>query len=130
MLIIIGKKIKIENDAKGLCSAGEKYCLRCQKGTPHDLCHAELWGTFFFLPIIPLGHRYGMRCAVCGRTNEFYVKKRKEAEVEKLIKKGAKKEPKKVKEYYKSSEKGAKRYIPLILILAIVLAIGIFIAAR
>lgn len=81
MIVFIGTKVKIKENARAICPVGEKYCMRCNKGTQHVLCHAELWATFCFIPIFSLGHRFGMRCSSCGKTSDFYIKKRKESEL-------------------------------------------------
>ena len=44
----------------------ERHCRKCGRSTVHSAIEAKRWFTFFFVPVIPLGSSYAMRCNLCG----------------------------------------------------------------
>jgi hypothetical protein len=41
-------------------------CRRCLQRQPHDLTMRTDWGTFFFIPLIPLKRERILTCHYCG----------------------------------------------------------------
>lgn len=44
----------------------ERSCAKCARSTMHVAVEAKRWFTLFFIPVIPLGSSYALRCGVCG----------------------------------------------------------------
>jgi hypothetical protein len=43
-------------------------CGHCQTPSAHPVTRVRRWFTLFFIPIIPLGTKYGVTCTMCGRS--------------------------------------------------------------
>jgi len=48
----------------------ERPCVKCTRPTMHAAVEAKRWFTLFFIPVIPLGGSYAVRCGVCGLSNK------------------------------------------------------------
>jgi hypothetical protein len=44
----------------------ERSCSKCARLTMHNAIESRRWFTLFFIPVIPLGGNYVVRCGVCG----------------------------------------------------------------
>ena len=44
----------------------ENPCQKCSRPTVHAAIEAKKWFTLFFIPVIPLGSKFVLRCGVCG----------------------------------------------------------------
>ena len=44
----------------------ERPCSKCARNTMHSAFESKLWFTLFFIPVIPLGTSYAIRCNLCG----------------------------------------------------------------
>ena len=51
------------------------------------LCYVNLWFTIFFIPVLNLGERYGMKCSVCGNISKKYIKAGREDKFEEALRK-------------------------------------------
>jgi zinc-ribbon family len=61
MLFLFGVRTK----AKSMGQT-ERSCTKCARPTMHNAIEARRWFTLFFIPVIPLGASYAVRCGVCG----------------------------------------------------------------
>ena len=61
MFFLIGVRTK----AKALGQV-ERQCVKCTRPTMQVAVEAKRWLTLFFIPVIPLGGSYVVRCGVCG----------------------------------------------------------------
>jgi hypothetical protein len=43
-------------------------CGYCQTPSAHPVTRVRRWFTLFFIPVIPLGTKYGVTCTMCGRS--------------------------------------------------------------
>jgi len=48
----------------------DRSCSKCARITVHVAIEARKWFTLFFIPVIPLGSNYALRCGVCGLTTK------------------------------------------------------------
>ena len=48
----------------------ERQCVKCTRPTMHVAVEAKRWFTLFFIPVIPLGGSYAVRCGVCGLSSK------------------------------------------------------------
>jgi hypothetical protein len=48
----------------------ERSCSKCARSTMHNAVESQRWFTLFFIPVIPLGSNYVVRCGVCGLTTK------------------------------------------------------------
>jgi hypothetical protein len=48
----------------------DRSCSKCARTTVHVAIEAKKWFTLFFIPVIPLGSNYAIRCGVCGLTTK------------------------------------------------------------
>ncbi len=48
----------------------ERPCSKCARPTMHNAVESQRWFTLFFIPVIPLGSNYVVRCGVCGLTTK------------------------------------------------------------
>jgi hypothetical protein len=46
----------------------ERHCSKCTRPTVHSAIESRRWFTLFFVPVIPLGSSYAIRCNLCGLT--------------------------------------------------------------
>ena len=46
----------------------ENPCQKCSRSTVHAAIESKKWFTLFFIPVIPLGSKFVLRCGVCGLT--------------------------------------------------------------
>ena len=46
----------------------ERHCSKCARPTVHSAIESKRWFTLFFVPVIPLGSSYVIRCNLCGLT--------------------------------------------------------------
>ncbi len=44
----------------------ERRCAKFTRPTVHSAIESRQWFTLFFIPIIPLGSNYAVRCNLCG----------------------------------------------------------------
>jgi hypothetical protein len=44
----------------------ERPCSKCARLTMQNAVESQRWFTLFFIPVIPLGTTYVLRCGVCG----------------------------------------------------------------
>jgi hypothetical protein len=44
----------------------ERPCSKCARLTMQNAVKSQRWFTLFFIPVIPLGSNYVLRCGVCG----------------------------------------------------------------
>jgi zinc-ribbon family len=44
----------------------ERRCAKCTRPTVHSAIESRQWFTLFFIPVIPLGSNYAVRCNLCG----------------------------------------------------------------
>jgi hypothetical protein len=44
----------------------ERACSKCARLTMQNAIASQRWFTLFFIPVIPLGSNYVLRCGVCG----------------------------------------------------------------
>ena len=44
----------------------ERPCSKCSRDTMHHAIETKRWFTLFFVPVIPLGGSFLLRCGVCG----------------------------------------------------------------
>jgi len=44
----------------------EAPCLKCARSTVHAAIESKKWFTLFFVPVIPFGSKFLLRCGVCG----------------------------------------------------------------
>ncbi len=65
MLFLFGMRTK----AKSIGQI-ERPCSKCTRPTMHIAVESRRWFTLFFIPVIPLGGNYGVRCGVCGLTTK------------------------------------------------------------
>jgi len=53
----------------------ERACTKCVRPTMHAIVETKKWFTLFFIPVIPFGGNFFVRCGVCGlntkRTEEL-----------------------------------------------------------
>ena len=61
MFFLFGMRTK----AKSLGQV-ERPCSKCSRGTMHNAIETKRWFTLFFIPVIPLGGSFLLRCGVCG----------------------------------------------------------------
>jgi hypothetical protein len=61
MLFLFGIRTK----AKSIGQV-ERSCSKCAKLTMHNAIESRRWFTLFFIPVVPLGGNYAVRCGVCG----------------------------------------------------------------
>ena len=43
-------------------------CAYCQTPSAHPITRVRRWFTLFFIPVIPLGSKYGVTCTMCGQS--------------------------------------------------------------
>jgi len=48
----------------------ERACSKCARPTMHNAIESRRWFTLFFIPVIPLGGNFVVRCGVCGLTSK------------------------------------------------------------
>jgi hypothetical protein len=48
----------------------ERHCAKCARSTVHSAIESRQWFTLFFIPVIPLGSNYALRCNLCGLTQK------------------------------------------------------------
>jgi hypothetical protein len=65
MLFLFGMRTK----AKSIGQI-ERSCSKCARPTIHNGIESRRWFTLFFIPEIPLGGNYVVRCGVCGLTSK------------------------------------------------------------
>ncbi|PYV54106.1 MAG: zinc-ribbon domain-containing protein [Acidobacteria bacterium] len=46
----------------------ERTCSKCAKPTVQSAIETQRWFTVFFIPLIPIGGSYAIRCNLCGLT--------------------------------------------------------------
>jgi len=46
----------------------ERPCAKCARPTMQTAVESRRWFTLFFIPVIPLGSSYVVRCNLCGLT--------------------------------------------------------------
>jgi hypothetical protein len=46
----------------------DQTCAKCSRQTVHTAVESQRWFTLFFIPVIPLGKSYAVRCNLCGLT--------------------------------------------------------------
>ena len=46
----------------------ERSCSKCAKPTVQSAIETQRWFTVFFIPLIPIGSSYAIRCNLCGLT--------------------------------------------------------------
>jgi zinc-ribbon family len=46
----------------------DQGCSKCGRQTVHSAVESQRWFTLFFIPVIPLGKSYSLRCNLCGLT--------------------------------------------------------------
>jgi hypothetical protein len=46
----------------------DQSCSKCNRQTVHSAIESQRWFTMFFIPVIPLGKSYAVRCNLCGLT--------------------------------------------------------------
>lgn len=44
----------------------ERHCAKCARPAVHSAIESRQWFTLFFIPVIPLGSNYAVRCNFCG----------------------------------------------------------------
>lgn len=44
----------------------DRPCAKCGRSTMHAIVQTKRWFTLFFIPVIPLGSNFAMRCNLCG----------------------------------------------------------------
>jgi zinc-ribbon family len=44
----------------------DRHCQKCARNTVHSAFESKQWFTLFFIPVIPLGTSYAIRCNLCG----------------------------------------------------------------
>jgi hypothetical protein len=55
----------IRSKAKAIAQQ-ERACTKCLRPTMHAIVETKKWFTLFFIPVIPLGGNFFVRCGVCG----------------------------------------------------------------
>ena len=65
MLFLFGMRTK----AKSIGQI-ERACSKCARPTMHNAIESRRWFTLFFIPVIPLGGNFVVRCGVCGLTSK------------------------------------------------------------
>jgi len=50
----------------------ERSCSKCTRPTMHNAVESQKWFTLFFVPVIPLGSNYVVRCGVCGLATKAF----------------------------------------------------------
>ena len=48
----------------------ERSCSKCAKATVQSAIETQRWFTVFFIPLIPIGSSYAIRCNLCGLTTK------------------------------------------------------------
>jgi hypothetical protein len=61
MFFVFGTRRK----ATPICQM-ERPCTKCARPTIHSAFESKQWFTLFFIPVIPLGASYAIRCNLCG----------------------------------------------------------------
>jgi hypothetical protein len=46
----------------------DRTCSKCARPTVHSAIESQRWFTLFFIPVIPVGSSYLVRCNLCGLT--------------------------------------------------------------
>ena len=64
MFLIMGTKDT--TDVEGTCAQGQ-YCNYCGVYDCQEIVCVRNWFAFFFIPVIPLGAQWYLRCPHCGR---------------------------------------------------------------
>jgi hypothetical protein len=57
----------VRNKAKAIGQT-ERPCAKCARSTMYTAIQSQRWFTLFFIPVIPLGSSYVVRCNLCGST--------------------------------------------------------------
>jgi len=62
----------------------ERACSKCARPTMHNAIESRRWFTLFFIPVIPLGGNFVVRCGVCGLTSKGSPELKNQMEIKAL----------------------------------------------
>jgi len=60
MLFLFGMRSKAK-----VIGQVERTCSKCAKSTVQSVIDSQRWFTVFFIPVIPMGSNYTVRCNLC-----------------------------------------------------------------
>ena len=63
MLFLFGMRSKAK-----VIGQVERSCSKCSKATVQSAIETQRWFTVFFVPVIPIGCSFAIRCNLCGLT--------------------------------------------------------------